>query len=161
MAYCRTIYVYARSIRNAIDFSTVIKRRDFASYHELLESCIEYFPKAVRQASQATTSYSSAVENFLIAIRQTLRLPTVSSELWYCKVSCSVTKLLQYVLSVQRTMATSAYTLLGYYTISEGNVFHQTRRGHMRTSGRKRYYPPQFKRPSRYAVARVLKDNPP
>ena len=103
-------------------------RTGLVSFNERFKCCT-FFISVVRQASQATTRYSCNVKNFPTAVRQASKLPAVSSELWYCKVSRSV--------SVQTV--TPAHTLLGYFAISGESVFHKTHCGHKRSSDRERY----------------------
>ena len=110
------------------------------------------FSTPIRQVKQAAMSYSSAVESF--------RFSTTD----YCTVElASAAKLTQYSLRGREIifyMTHRGHTHRAY-KFSKWSEWDQTIVLLKRSSGHKRYYPPQFKHPPRIAAARVLRDNPP
>ena len=179
----------SKSIRYASNFPIVVKTGS-TSFNELLKCCIEFIIfqqrsdrlcklqratqvlyRIVFNSSQTGfVSSSSVVENFQFSNssqQQAQRLPAVSSELWYCR--CLVLGNKAFTVLVFRALGFSttdygypcAYSCQVIMPFLRENVFNKTRRGHKRSSGRKRYYFQLFKHPPRVAAARVLRDNPP
>ena len=126
------------------------------------------FPKS---SQTGFVSYSSIVEGFHtsnISQEQAQRLPIVSSELWYCICLVLGNKAFTVLVFCALDFNTKDYDypcaylqLLGYFAISERKCFTRHFAGIKRSSGRKRYYPPQSKHPPRVAAARVLRDYTP